>query len=161
MSSNCNNEGSLSHLSTEQIWDVLLSEGKVVYAAATDDMHVLDIANVDGPGRGWVTVRVTELSQRAILGSLAKGDFYASTGVELADYSFDGKECKVRAKPGRKYLIRFIGKWGQILQETDGVSAAYKITGKESYIRCKVIADDGTVAWTQAYRISGALAVGK
>jgi hypothetical protein len=152
MSSGCNNAGSASFLSTEQTWDILLSEGRKVYAAATDDMHILGTDKEDGPGRGWVVARVPELTQQAIVEALSKGDFYASTGVELADYSFDGKEFKVEAKPGQKYLIRFIGKWGRILQETEGISATYKITGKESYVRCKVIAGDGKVAWTQAFR---------
>ena len=153
MSSNCNNAGSAAHLATEQTWDVLLSEGKEVYAAATDDMHIVKTKSEDGPGKGWVTARVSELSPRAIAEALSKGDFYASTGVELADYHCDGKVFRVEAKAGKKYLIQFIGKWGQILQETDGTSAAYQITGRESYVRCKVIASDGTAAWTQAYKI--------
>ena len=152
MSSGCNNAGSASFLSTEQTWDILLSEGREVHAAATDDVHILGTDKEDGPGRGWVVARVPELTQQAILEALSKGDFYASTGVELVDHSFDGKELRVQAKPGQKYLIRFIGKWGSILQETVGDSAAYKITGNESYVRCKVIADDGTAAWTQSFR---------
>jgi hypothetical protein len=153
MSSGCNNAGSASFLSTEQTWDVLLSDGREVHAAATDDMHILGAEKEDGPGRGWVMARVPEPTQQAIVTALSKGNFYASTGVELADYSFDGKEFKVEAKPGQKYMIRFVGKWGSILQETEGISATYKITGNESYVRCKVIAEDGTAAWTQAYRI--------
>ena len=155
MSSNCNNQGGPAHLALEQTWDVLLSEGKEVYAIASDDTHLLDAANKDGPGKGWVVARVPELTQQAILTALSKGDFYASTGVELADYSFDGKAFRARVAPtaGQTYLIRFIGKWGQILQETDGISATCQIAGKEYYVRCKVIASDGTVAWTQAYRL--------
>lgn len=152
-----NNAGNCVFLPVEQTWDILLSEGKTVYATATDDAHhykeFKDAAA--NPGRGWVYVHVPELTPEAVLDSLAKGDFYASTGVELAEHSFDGREFKVRAMPGQEYLIRFIGKWGRILQETDGVSAVYKVSGKESYVRCKVMSSDGTVAWTQAHRIKG------
>jgi hypothetical protein len=99
------------------------------------------------------------LTPSAILKALTNGDFYASTGVELADYGFDGREFRVRVAPqeGRKYLIRFVGKWGKILQETVGTKAVYRFAGKpepNAYVRCKVIADDKKVAWTQAYRLN-------
>jgi hypothetical protein len=155
------NQGSPSRLSTEQSWDVVLSNGRTVYATATDDMHVLEEGPTgpNGPGKGWVVARVPELTPSAILKALTNGDFYASTGVELADYGFDGREFRVRVAPqeGRKYLIRFVGKWGKILQETVGTKAVYRFAGKpepNAYVRCKVIADDKKVAWTQAYRLN-------
>ena len=156
-----NNAGSLAKLSNEQTWDVLLSEGETVYAAAADDMHILG-AKPDkdaGPGKGWVVARVSELTPQAVVGALSKGEFYTSTGVELADYSFDGKEFRISVTPKENatYLIRFVGKNGRILQETTGASAKYRFTEKpekNAYIRCKVIASDQTIAWTQAYRIN-------
>ena len=155
-----NNAGNFAYLPVEQTWDILLSNGKTVYATATDDAHNFKTfeAGKANPGRGWLYVHVPELTPTAIFDSLANGDFYASTGVELADCSFDGKEFRVQAKPGQKYLIRFVGKWGSILQETVGDSASYRLTGRaepNGYIRCKVISSDGKVAWTQAYRIKG------
>lgn len=160
MSSGCINEGSLAIPSMEQQWDILLSNGREVYATATDDMHHVNgkASDEDSPGRGWVVARVSKLAPEAVVSALAKGQFYASTGVELADYSFDGKkfEVKVVPKPGQTTLIRFVGRWGAILQETVGESASYRINSKQepnSYVRCKVIQSDGTVAWTQAYRI--------
>jgi len=155
-----NSFGNAAFMQVEQTWDVLLSAGRTVYATATDDAHHFKEMkpHLANPGKGWVFVRVPVFTREAILAALAEGDFYASTGVELADYGFDGREFKLRVKPreGQKYLIRFVGKWGRILQETVGNSASYCLVGKpepNSYIRCKVIADDGTVAWTQAYRI--------
>lgn len=162
-SDGCNNAGNNAFLSLEQTWDVLLSNGKTVYAAATDDMHGLKEgpSGSSGPGRGWVVARVPELTTPAILSALANGEFYSSTGVALEDYSFDGREFKVKVAPeeGKRYLIRFVGKWGSILQETTGTSASYKFIGKpdkNDYVRCKVIAGDQKVAWTQAYRIGDA-----
>jgi hypothetical protein len=152
-----NNAGNCAYLPVEQTWDILLSNGKTVYATATDDAHHFQTIedSAANPGRGWVCAHVPELTPEAILDSLAKGDFYASTGVELDEIAFDGKEFRVEAKLGRRYLIRFIGAWGRILQETEGTSATYRIKGDESYVRCKVISSDGKVAWTQAYRIKG------
>ena len=154
------NHGNIKFLPVEQTWDILLSNGETVYATATDDAHTFKRFDpkAANPGRGWVVTRVKSLEPKEILSALANGRFYASTGVELADYSFDGKTFAVSVVPKKDqtYLIRFVGKWGAVLQETPGVSALYCVTGpaeRNSYIRCKVIADDGTVAWTQAYRI--------
>lgn len=153
-----NNPGNNAFLPVEQTWDILLSNGKTVYSTATDDAHVFKrfrpaSAN---PGRGWVYVRVPELTSEAVLNSLAGGDFYSSTGVKLSEVKFKGStlSVKIKADSERKYLIRFQGKWGSILQETEGVSASFTadLTERNSYVRCKVISDDGTVAWTQAFR---------
>ena len=101
-----------------------------------------------------MVARVPELTPAAVLKALSKGEFYASIGVELAECDCDGKVFRVKVNPkeGQTYIIRFIGKWGEILRETAGTSAEYRITGKESYVRCKVVCSDGKVAWTQAYR---------
>ncbi len=40
-------------------------------------------ANVPRPGQGWVMVRAPRLETRALLDALERGEFYASTGVEL------------------------------------------------------------------------------
>ncbi len=156
----CYNEGSTVYLQVEQTWDILLSEGRTVYGTATDDVH--DYKNFKpgnaNPGLGWVVCRVPELTTAAVLDALANGRFYSSTGVELSSYSFDGKTMKISVAPkeGQTFTIRFVGKYGRILQETEGLSASYRVTGsreKNDYIRCKVICSDRTVAWTQAERL--------
>lgn len=157
---NSRNSGSEAVMPVEQVWDCLLSDGVTVYATATDDAHAFKVTAADkaNPGRGWVYARVNDLTAENVLAALASGDFYASTGVELADYSFDGQrfDVRVKAKDGMKYWVRFVGKYGRILQETRGASASWSAIGRpeaNDYVRCKVIADDGTVAWTQAFRL--------
>ncbi len=154
-SSGCNNPGDAAHLSVEQIWDVLLSEGKRFYAIASDDAHCYTTFDPsrDNPGTGWIVARVGKLTREDVMEALRKGDFYASTGVELADYAADGSSIRISVKPteGKAYRIRFIGLHGKILREVDGVRAEYGLTGdsSERYVRAKVICSDGTVAWTQ------------
>lgn len=157
-SSGCDDNGDVSHIPTEQIWDILLSLGMNVYGVATDDAHnYTDFSpQYDNPGRAWIWVHVVKLSQSEVLKNIKAGNFYSSTGIELAELSFDGKRLKITLKPKDKltYCIRFIGKHGQILKETDGASAACELadTSPHAYIRAKAIASDGTVAWTQAFR---------
>ena len=73
----------------EAAWDAILSSGVLLYGIAVDDAHTFkEPGNRDlaGPGRGWVVVRAARLEPRAILEAMERGDFYASTGVELTDY---------------------------------------------------------------------------
>ena len=73
----------------EEAWDAILTSGTLLYGIAVDDAHRFkEPGNPDvaGPGRGWVAVRAPRLDARALLDALERGDFYASTGVELTDY---------------------------------------------------------------------------
>lgn len=154
----CNNSGNAAHLPVEQIWDILLSAGKTVYAVASDDAHNYHDFQPHhaNPGRAWIMVRVNKLDQAAVLESIRTGNFYASTGVELSELSYEANSLHISVKPtpNISYRIRFIGLHGQILQETNAAEATYQLTGKpaEAYIRAKVIASDGAVAWIQPVR---------
>lgn len=83
--------------------------------------------------------------------ALDRGDFYASTGVELADYTADGKHValKVRTTAWSRYRVQFIGRDGRVLAEKTDADASYTFTGSEGYVRVKVIESNGLAAWTQ------------
>lgn len=153
-----NNMGGGGSPSTEQIWDAVLSSGRVIYGMATDDVHTVrglgDRASAT-PGHGWVMVRAAELNPKAILEALTRGDFYATTGVELESYSADLKTVSVKVKEKRwsKYRIQFIGKHGKLLQEVPAGSASYAINGDEGYVRAKILESNGNLAWTQPHLI--------
>ncbi|HVF30984.1 MAG TPA: CehA/McbA family metallohydrolase, partial [Pyrinomonadaceae bacterium] len=73
--------------SVESMWDIVLTRGLRIYAVAVDDSHHfkrLGDRTAATPGHGWVMVRAPELTRPAILAALERGDFYASSGVELA-----------------------------------------------------------------------------
>jgi hypothetical protein len=142
----------------EQVWDQLLSSGMLVYGIAVDDAHVFkDPGNpsVSGPGRGWVVVRAPRLEARALLESLERGDFYASTGVVLEDVRATSKDLTVTVTPEgtSKYLIQFIGRAGRILREATEPTATYAFAGDEGYVRAKVIESNGRVAWVQPVQV--------
>jgi hypothetical protein len=155
-----NNEGGGGVPSLEQMWDYLLFRGQVVYGIAVDDAHVFKRpwdTQVPRPGRGWVGVRAERLATAALLTALERGDFYASTGVELEDYYTDGRtmRIKIKAEKSSKYRIQFIGRgkspWdgGRVLKEVTESPAAYEIRGDEGYVRAKIYESNGKVAWTQ------------
>jgi hypothetical protein len=149
-----NNAGGGGVPGMEAAWDAILSSGVLLYGIAVDDAHHFkDLANRElaGPGRGWIVVRAASLSPRVILDAVERGDFYASTGVELTDYQVTGSEMTVtvRKKSDEKYRIQFIGRGGALLQEALDSPATYTFRGTEGYVRARVLDSNGDIAWCQ------------
>ena len=138
----------------EEMWDTILSSGKLLYGIAVDDAHVFkrpwdkDAAR---PGQGWVMVRAEQLTPQAVLDALERGDFYASTGVELKDYQVTQKAITVTIKEEEysKYRVLFMGEGGRILKEEINNPAVYQFQGDELYVRAKVLESNGKIAWLQ------------
>jgi hypothetical protein len=166
------NQGGAGHPGTEAIWDEVLSSGTLLYGVAADDSHMFKNPGVPTaisiPGRAWIMVRAEELTPEAIVGAMERGDFYASTGVEVASYDVTPKTITIAVKPSSrsKYDVRFVGKGGRVLKEVpidpdlsgSGASgplqivappAVYEIRGDEGYVRARITESNGNVAWTQ------------
>jgi Flp pilus assembly protein TadD/histidinol phosphatase-like PHP family hydrolase len=137
----------------EEIWDRVLSKGMMLFASAGDDTHIINNPAVDSdlPGRGWIMVRADRLGAADILAAIEKGDFYASTGIEISDYSVGGEQIlvSVAPKPQVRYVIEFIGHDGKVLQSTGGTAATYRIAGSEGYVRARVTDSSNHRAWMQ------------
>jgi hypothetical protein len=138
----------------EEVWDTILTSGVLLYGIAVDDAHYFKQPgnpDVPGPGRGWVVVRAPRLEARALVEALDRGEFYASTGVELANYTATQQQVAIRIKPrgDAKYRVQFIGKGGRLLREATELTATYDIRGDEGYVRAKIIDSNGRYAWSQ------------
>jgi hypothetical protein len=139
---------------SEGLWDTLLTSGMVLYGVASDDAHDFHgefLPELAHPGKGWVVVRVVELTPEAVCAGLEKGDFYASTGVELADLQVSEKEYRLAIRPFRDaiYTTIFIGQGGKILRQVDGLEANYVFKGDEGYVRAKILSSYGELAFCQ------------
>ena len=144
----------------EAAWDAILSSGVLLYGIAVDDAHVFKKPGdptVAGPGRGWVMVRSPRLEARALLEALERGDFYASTGVELEDYEVTARAMRVVVKQDSwsKYRVQFIGKGGRVLKEETSSPAVYTFAGGEGYVRARVLESNGRMAWLQPAMFTG------
>lgn len=156
-----NNVGGGGVPGMEEAWDAILSSGTSgtpLYGIAVDDAHTFKQPgnpNVAGPGRGWVMVRAASLAPRAIVEALDRGEFYASTGVEFADYQATARQITVKVKPTTfaRYRIQFIGKGGRVLNEVAEPTATYDIRGDEGYVRARVIESNGWMAWGQPMQV--------
>ena len=169
-----NTQGDGLHASTERIWDIVLSArlasgGGMLYGVAADDAHDYHrfAPEQRNPGRGWVMVRAPALESGALMAAMNRGEFYASTGVELSELRREGNRVSVAvdAERGVTYLIQFVGtrfgydarsepvldgdgtpltrrygrEVGIVLAEVRGPSGEYAMRGDELYVRARVI----------------------
>lgn len=147
-------------LSTEALWDVLLTEGKIVWAVGSDDSHDylhLDDPVSERPGKAWIVARAAELTSEAVLDALRRGEFYVSNGVTLEEYRADRTSVAItikrprdpRGTDDRLFTTRFIGQHGRVLAEVGGLNPRYEIRGDEGYVRATITDSNGMRAWTQ------------
>jgi len=156
-----NNVGGGGVPGLEEVWDRMLSSGKMLYGIAVDDAHYFkrpEDKTAPRPGQGWVYVRSPRLESRALVGALERGNFYSSTGVELQSVNATAAALTITVKtePQSKYRIQFIGKQGVVLSEAITSPATYTFKGDESYVRAKVIESNGKLAWVQPVPVGAA-----
>jgi hypothetical protein len=143
--------------SAEGLWDILLSRGKRVWGVGSDDSHEFAEPGVNdpsgaAPGQAWIVVRAPELAPEAIKNAITRGDFYASTGVELEDFQATPKQVTILMRDDdykTRYRTQFIGKNSRVLQEGTTNPATYTIKGDEGYVRARITDSNGKMAWTQ------------
>jgi hypothetical protein len=141
------------HASSEAMWDDALTAGARVWGVASDDAHHFGARPGRGayypPGGGFVVVRAGR-DAAAIREALARGEFYASSGVLLAEVAVRGDRYRVvvdERSPG-EHRFTAIGSGGARLSEHSGraVELALPAAG---YLRVVVEDAAGRKAWTQ------------
>jgi hypothetical protein len=171
------NYGDATHAGMERVWDIILTKRlaelkkDVMYGIAVDDAHSYHEMHITkaNPGRAWVMVRADRLHAHDIVHAMEDGDFYATTGVTISDFRFDGKTFAIDVKPekGVTYKTFFIGTRrgydpvatpvkgangeplgvtmqysadiGQVLATVEGANPAYRLKGDEIYVRARVV----------------------
>lgn len=113
------NAGDHTHLSTDEMWDVILTRRlaelglEVMYGIGADDAHHYHqmILGKSNPFRGWIMVRATHLTPESVIRAMEAGDFYASSGVVLTDVTRAGQTLalEIQPEPDVTYTIQFIG----------------------------------------------------
>lgn len=166
--------GDALHAGNERMWDIVLAHrlargGAPLYGVATDDAHDYHPPAPERryAGRGWVQVRATRLTPDSLMAAMQRGDFYASTGVTLADVRREGARLSlaIRAEPGVTYATEFVGtrrgfdgtsvavhdsagraltrrygpEVGAVLATVPGTTPSYTMRGDELYVRARVV----------------------
>ena len=149
--------GDATHPSHESLWDIALSSGADFMGVGVDDEHHIDVSSDPPatPGRAWISTFGDATEAGAICASLAQGDLYASTGVELRRISVREREYEVDPVQGLASVV-FIGMGGRELSRVmplnDG-PAVYSLRGDEGYVRARIELPDGKRGWTPAVRV--------
>lgn len=124
-------------------WDVLLSEGRKVYAVASDDSHFLQ-----ENGFGFVRVKA-EKNVPSILHALKNGEFYASCGPEIYDfYIEDGQVC-INCSPVSQIMLRNFSCPHRLIRGESLTGGQFKLRELcTDYIRAEIVDAQGRRAWT-------------
>ena len=112
----------------------------LLYGTASDDQHNYDShyrGSLQRPG--YVRVAAKSLDTRSIITAMHKGNFYATSGLELDEVRFDPAantlKVSVRPEPGRRYRIVFIGsKRGAELNERGRVR--WRVSPTPAHLKC-------------------------
>ena len=90
-------------------------------------------------------VEADSLSADSLIQAMEKGDFYASTGVELDQITFkDGQlSIAISEEPGITYKIAFLGSTKENpapveFTVIDGAKARFEMTDDILFVRCRV-----------------------
>ena len=168
-----NQLGDDKHPSVDRIWDIANTiriqslNAPPLFGVATDDSHTYHGKPGAHTGRGWVMVRSHYLTPEQLIRAMKAGDFYASSGVTLADLQLDREHAtiKIDIQPvaGETYRTDFITTLapsaaandkaseqplslggikpedvGIVIASSEGLHAEYQLSGKELYVRAVI-----------------------
>ena len=111
--------GSERRHSLETLWDITSTlriskfNAPPLFGLATDDSHHYHGKSNASPGRGWIMLKANRLTPETIVQAMKRGDFYASSGVQLRRVEFDttSNTLQVEIEPfgEENYTTQFIG----------------------------------------------------
>ncbi len=131
------------------VWDHLLSQGRLLYGFGNDDFHLWhDMA------RAWNMIYASETSFAAIKEAVEAGRFYVSTGLTLKHCGLDGDTLSVTAgwyteNVSKQFCYKFTGFQGRLLAEFDAETAVFRIPEGEAYVRVEVTGENGAKLFLQ------------
>jgi hypothetical protein len=130
--------------------DQLLSEGRDLFAIATDDAHF----RFDDSCGGWVMVKAAANEPEALLAALKAGDFYSSQGPEIHGAEIVGGALHVECSPAVNIAI--VGRGSRVAhvhgrQITRAELSLERFAG--DWLRFVVMDAAGKTAWSNPVRL--------
>lgn len=133
-------------------WDVMLREGKNIWAIASDDNHNEGI--FDDACGGYIVVQAEKLEHDSVIRSIQAGTYYSSSGPEIFSWKVEDGIASIECSNVRR--INFV--CGNHVNDgitymTDDVlheihEGSYRLKGHETYIRAECIDWLGRTAWS-------------
>lgn len=128
-------------------WTALLAErprAHTVGAVAGDDAH--RPAQI---GRGWIMVKVSEVTAPALRAALEGLAFYATTGPQV---EMGAAEGAIRCG-GDLAAVTFLDRQGRVRAAVEGGEGSYRPAGDEGFVRIEGYDRPGGRIWSQPFWI--------
>lgn len=127
--------------------DSLATAGHRFSAFAADDAH-FKADRYDRFG-GWINVRAESLDPEALLASLKRGHYYASTGPEIHNVTLTTREIVVECDPAVGVMLGGAGTIRRYVRGDGITRAAFPLAPfADAFFRVIVVRVDGKHAWT-------------
>lgn len=147
----------------DQAFIDFIDDGKNVYPIAADDAH-----GIESSCGGWIMLNSDKLEYKSVMTSLENGDFYASTGPAIKEFSYEDGKINVKCTEAVKIYVNTERRTGWTKNAVDepiteavfDISNYLNITKQEKdrlfrkpYVRLTVKDKNGNFAHTRAYFI--------
>jgi hypothetical protein len=131
-------------------WDRLLSAGCRLWGVSAEDAHAPEHRN-----KAWIMLRAAP-NEKAIIGALRSGNFYATTGIIVDDIQLRAATLRIIA--GNAQEIRLYAHRGQMCARFVGNAITYRIHPDDVYVRAELYGfDNGLIrAWTNPVFVQSA-----
>jgi predicted metal-dependent phosphoesterase TrpH len=144
------NEGSAQWSDRGNSWylcDLMLKQGRRVNAYSADDAHFL--SSRPAAFAGWVQVRATELTSRALVEALRTGAYYSSQGPEIYDIAVEREKIAISCSPATAIIVSGVSANACQLHGESLTSASFPLASfAGSYCRVTVIDSMEKRAWS-------------
>lgn len=135
------------------VYDDLLKQNKKLWCIAGDDNH-----NEQDRFVCWTVIRAEKLTYQDIAESLRSGNFYTTSGPAIKSFYQQDGTIYIETSPARKILFNTGIRHAKCISSTDGgtvTGGTFDTFPNDKYVRATVIAEDGTVAFSNPCYISG------
>ena len=139
------------------LYDKFLRKGKFLYVHGADDNHnkaPFGDLMCDSFG-SWTQILAEELTYPAVIRALEEGRFYATTGPEITELTFDGSHVRIGCSPAQRIVVHGSPKLGKSFYNPDGspiTHAELDLPPIGEYVYFSVYTADGKAAHTRAFR---------
>ena len=130
------------------IYDSLLQDGNKYGAVSCDDSH----GGEEACFGGWLQVKSQDRSPESILEAIKQQSYYASTGPEIIDISYDDEKICVSCSEARSITFLSHSQRGKQFRSEAGRTinkAEWELKTAVSYVRVQIEDAQGRKAWSQ------------
>lgn len=133
-------------------WDVMLRNGKKLFATASDDNHNDGI--VEDSFGGFIVVKAEQLEHESIIEAIMNGNYYSSSGPEIFDWGIRDNTAYVECSSVNRVDFiagNYINAGFSVVskEKEDNITRAeFKLRRNEQYIRIQCTDKYGKTAWS-------------